>query len=100
MIRIGTVTDTMEAKAEDSAERRERLSRLLDDLTEDELQTVETFVEFVHEHGGPLLRKLMSAPLDDEPVSDEEEEAVREAWEAVEEGDVYTLEEVRKELEG
>lgn len=67
-------------------------------MHEGELETVETFAEFVHERGDPLLRRLMNAPWDDEPVTPEEEEAVREAWEAVKAGDVYTMEEVKKEL--
>jgi hypothetical protein len=88
----------MDAKAKDVASRRERLHRLVDDMHEGELEMVETFVDFVHERGDPLLRKLMNAPYDDEPVTPEEEEAVREAWEAVEAGDVYTMEEVKRDL--
>jgi hypothetical protein len=71
---------------------------MVDEMHEGELETVETFAEFVHERGDPLLRRLMNAPWDDEPVTPEEEEAVREAWEAVKAGDVYTMEEVKKEL--
>ena len=41
----------MEAKTKDLAHRRERLHRLVDDMNEGELDTVETFVEFVHERG-------------------------------------------------
>ena len=91
-----TVTDTMEAKAKDA--RRERLHRLVDDMHEGELETIEAFVDFVHERGDPLLRKLMNAPYDDEPVTPEEEEAVREALEDVAAGRVQTLDEVMKEL--
>jgi hypothetical protein len=88
----------MEAKAREAEARRQRLHRMVDEMHEGELETVETFAEFVHERGDPLLRKLMNAPWDDEPVTPEEEEAVREAWEAVKAGDVYTMEEVKKEL--
>jgi len=88
----------MEAKAKEVANRRERLHRLVDDLHEGELDTVETFIEFVHERGDPVLRALLNAPEDDEPVTPDEEEAIREAWEAVRTGDVYTMEEVKKEL--
>ena len=73
----------MEAKVKDAASRRERLHRLVDDMHERELETVETFVAFVHEHGDPVLRALMNAPEDDEPIMPEEEEAVREALEDV-----------------
>lgn len=88
----------MEAKAKDATSRRERLHRLVDDLHETELETVETFVDFVHGRGDPLLRKLMNAPWDDEPVTPEEEEAVQEAYEDIDAGRVQTLEEVEKEL--
>lgn len=93
-----TVTDTMEAKAKDLESRRARLHRLVDDMHEGELETVETFVDFVHERGDPLLRKLMNAPYDDESVTPDEEEAVREALEDVAAGRVQTLDEVMKEL--
>jgi hypothetical protein len=67
-------------------------------MHEGELETVETFVDFVHERGDALLRKLMNAPYDDEPVTAEEEEAVREALEDIAAGRVQTLDEVMKEL--
>lgn len=88
----------MEAGAEDASARRQRLHRLVDDMHEGELKTVELFIDFVHERGDPVLRRLMNAPVDDEPVTPEEQEAMREAWEAIEAGDVYTMEEVKKEL--
>jgi hypothetical protein len=88
----------MEAKAKDVTHRRQRLHRLVDDMHEGELETVETFVAFVHERGDALLRKLMNAPYDDEPVTPEEEDAVREALEDVAAGRVQTLDEVMKEL--
>ncbi len=93
-----TVTDTMEARAKDVEIRRERVHRLVDEMHEGELETVETLVEFVHERGDPVRRKLLNAPYDDEPVTPDEEEAVREAWEAVKAGDVHTMEEVKREL--
>ncbi len=88
----------MEAKAKDAAGRRGRLHRLVENLHEGELETVETFVDFVHERGDPFLRKLMTAPWDDEPVTPEEEEAVRKAYEDIAAGRVHTLEEVKKEF--
>jgi hypothetical protein len=86
----------MEAKAKDA--RRERLHRLVDDMHEGELETVETFIEFVHERGDPVLRALLNAPYDDEPVTDEERAAIQEGLDALEAGDVFTMEEVEKEL--
>ena len=67
-------------------------------MHEGELETVEVFIDFVHERGDPVLRALMNAPIDDEPVTDEERAAVQEGLDAIEAGDVYVLEEVEKEL--
>ena len=82
----------MEAKA------RERLYRLVDQIPEGEVHAAARYLEYLAEHGDPFIRKLMNAPIHDQPVTPEEEEAVREAWEAVKAGDVYTLEEVEKDL--
>lgn len=45
-----------------------------------------------------MLRALENAPEDDEPVTPEEEEAIREALEDIEARRVRSLEEVEKEL--
>ena len=82
----------MEAKA------RERLYRLVDQIPEGEVHAAERYLEYLAEHGDPFIRKLMNAPLDDEPVTEEEEAGVREAWEDYKAGRVQTLEEVEKEL--
>lgn len=54
--------------------------------------------EYLAEHGDPFMRKLMNAPFDDEPVTEEEEAGVREAWADYRAGRVQTLDEVEKEL--
>ena len=82
----------MEAKA------RERLYRLVDQIPEGEVHAAARYLEYLAEHGDPFIRKLMNAPLDDEPVTEEEEAGVREAWEDYKGGRVQTLEEVEKEL--
>lgn len=87
----------MEARAKDSEGARERLHRLVDRLPAGELHAAERFLEFVHEHGHPLARKLMQAPPDDEPVTEEEEAGVREAWEDYRAGRVSTFDELERE---
>ena len=89
----------MEAKTKDGMSERERLHRLVDSLPDGELYAAERFLEFVQEHGDPLLQKLMNAPEDDEPVTPEEAAAIQEGLDALEGGDVYTLEEVKQEFE-
>jgi hypothetical protein len=82
----------MEAKA------KERLYRLIDQIPEAEVHTAERFLEYLTTADDPVLRALMTAPEDDEPVTPEEEEAVREALEDIEAGRVHSLEEVKQEL--
>lgn len=41
---------------------------------------------------------IAKIPYDDEPWTEEDEEAVREAKDAIERGEVYTLDEVMREL--
>lgn len=84
--------DSMEAKA------RERLYRLVDLIPEREVHAAERYLEYLAEHGDPFIRRLMNAPLDDEPVTEEEEAGVREAWEDYKAGRVQTLDEVGEEL--
>ncbi len=81
------------------AKSRKRLYRLVDQIPEREVHAAERYLEYLAEHGDPFIRKLMSAPRDDERVTEEEEAGVREAWEDYKEGRVQTLEEAEKELE-
>jgi hypothetical protein len=82
----------MEAKA------KERLYRLVDRVPEDEIHTAERFLEYLASSDDPVMRALMNAPEDDEPVTPEEEEAVREALEDVAAGRMHSLEEVKREF--
>jgi len=88
----------MDAAATDATARRTRLHRLVDELHERELETMEMFVEFLRKRGDDFMRKLLDAPADDEEASDEEVAGVREAWNDYRAGRVQTLEEVKKEL--
>ena len=88
----------MEAKATDTATCRERLYGLVDRLPEREVHAAERYLEYLAEYGDPLIRVLISAPFDDEPVTEEEEAGVREAWEDYKAGRVYSLEEIKQEL--
>jgi hypothetical protein len=46
----------------------------------------------------PVLRALREAPIDDEPVTDEEQAAIEEGLDALELGDVISDEELRRRL--
>ncbi len=82
----------MEAKV------KERLYRLVEQIPEGEVRTAERFLEYLAAAHDPVLRALMNAPEDDEPITPEEEEAVREALEDVAAGRMHSLDEIRQEL--
>jgi hypothetical protein len=77
---------------------RDTLHRLLDELPESELAAAERFLHYLRTMADPVLRALLEAPLDDEPETDDERQAVQEAREELARGEVRTLEEVRREL--
>ena len=82
----------MEAKAKD------RLYRLVDRIPEGEVHAAERYLEYLAEHGDPLVRALMSAPEVDEPLSEEDRQALEDGRSALDTGDVVTDEELRAEL--
>lgn len=82
----------MEAKA------KERLYRLVDRIPPGEVHAAERYLEYLAELGDPFIRKLMNAPFDDEPVSEEDRADLEEGRRALAEGDVVTDEELCAEL--
>lgn len=60
---------------------KERLHRLVDELSEAEADDALRLI--ASRHANPLIRRLDSAPLEDEKISAEEETAVQEARDEV-----------------
>ena len=80
---------------------REKLHKLIDELPESELTMTECLLkDLVNGTRDPLLWKLMSAPWDDEPETEEERAAVQEAREQIAAGQVLSHEEVCRRLLG
>ena len=77
---------------------RDSLHRLIDELPESELAAAERFLHYLRAAADPVLRTLLEAPLDDEPETEEERQAVQEGREELARGEVRTLEAVRREL--
>jgi len=77
---------------------REELHELVDKLPDDELNAARRFLEYIRHHGDPFLKKLMEAPIDDEPVTEEEEALVAEAREELTRGETISHEEVKREF--
>ena len=74
---------------------KEALHRLVDAIPQDGLDEARRALEPLAD---PFLLALANAPIDDEPETEEERAAVAEAREASARGEVFTLEEVRREL--
>jgi hypothetical protein len=72
----------------------EELRAMIDDLDEDEAAL---WLQFMRT-GDPVLRSFLFAPPDDEPVTEEEREAINEGWQAYREGRVVSAEELRQRL--
>lgn len=79
---------------------RERLHWLVDQLKESEWPEVEEYLAVRAAGDDPVLRALLTAPEDDEPETDEEREAVREALEDIAAGRLIPHEQVRREVFG
>lgn len=80
-------------------ELRERIHRLVDRLPEEELPVARRVLEGLETLGDPVLRALAKAPETDEPLSQGDREALREAESDVRQGRVRPLEEYLSERE-
>ena len=78
---------------------KEELHRLVDELPESELPAAQRFLRYLNEMArDPVLRALMEAPIDDEPLTEGEAARIRLGEEAADRGDVVSDEELRREL--
>lgn len=78
---------------------REELHRIIDELPEwaldDAASKIKRIEELTHD---PVYQAFMTAPLDDEPLTPEEEAAIAEADEDIAEGRVQSWKKVQEEL--
>jgi hypothetical protein len=77
------------------ATTRERLHELLDELPEDRLADAETAITAL---ASPPYRPPSEAPEDDEPVTDEDLEAIREGREEYRHGETIAGDVIRREF--
>jgi len=74
---------------------------LVDDLPDDELAAAKRFLEFLRFRSKDPLRALLDeAPLDDEPVTEEDLAAIREGFAEKSRGEVVSQEEAERLLLG
>jgi hypothetical protein len=76
---------------------RERLHKLVDELSEQEAEAALVIVE--RRRDDPMLQALAAAPVDDEPTDAEEDASVEEALASYRRGEAVGSEELRSELE-
>ena len=77
---------------------KEELHGLIDELAERDLYTAKHFLAYLRNIRDPMMQKLVETPYDDEPLTEEDIAALDEAYEAIARGEVYTDEEVRRQL--
>ena len=74
---------------------REDVHKLVDTLPERELPAAKRYLQFLQSVGqSAALESMATAPWDDEPETDEEIEAVREAYEDVKRDDLVSDQEL------
>jgi hypothetical protein len=77
---------------------KEALHRLIDDLPEQDVPVAVRVLEALRATSDPVLRALLSAPLDDEPDTDDMDGGLSEARREAAEGKGISHDEVKREL--
>ncbi len=75
---------------------RTRLHELVDALPEGKIEAANKYLEALADEA--LLEAFRNAPIDDEPVTEEDLKAIEEAEEAIARGETQSLEEVMREF--
>lgn len=78
---------------------KEQLRQTVDELTEAEAADTLDYLARRRQPRDALGEFLDQAPLDDEPVSDEEERAVQLARDEIARGETISLEQLKRELQ-
>ena len=76
---------------------KDKLRQAVEDLSELEAEAALAYIAQRRERD-PVIEAFENAPLDDEPVTEEEERALEESREAYRRGETYTAEQIRQEL--
>ena len=79
-------------------EKRQALHTLVDELPEPELPAAKRFLEYLRQAADPLQAALDSAPVDDEPLTEDDRAAIREGFGDQARGETVSHEEVKRLL--
>jgi len=77
---------------------KEKLRRAIEELSEAEAQDALGFIVRRRGRRDALAELLEKAPVDDEPSTPEEEEGVGEAKAQIARGDVFSADEIKREI--
>ncbi len=88
----------MATKATAKPITRTALRKLIDQLPESELVAAHRYLCYLRDKGDTVLQAFLNAPLDDEPLTEEDIKAIEDGKEDIKAGRVYTLEQVKTEL--
>lgn len=70
---------------------RDALHRLIDELRPKDVRTAERVLQALNTSSDPLLAALRNAPVDDEPETDDEREAVERARKGIRNGNTFQI---------
>ena len=77
---------------------RSHLHQLGNQLPEEEIQAAEHCLKALCEHDDPVLRTLRSAPVDDEPLTEQERKEIEEAQRDLDAGHRVSDAQIRADL--
>ena len=77
---------------------RQDLHRLVDELPKGAFKSARNYLVYLRNMNDPLLKKLLEAPFDDEPLTEEDLAAVAEADQDFRAGRVVSHEEIKRGL--
>jgi hypothetical protein len=77
---------------------KEKLRHAVDELTEAEAADTLDYLARRREPRDKLGELLAAAPIDDEPTTPEEDEGAREAREQIARGEVFSAEQIKREI--
>ena len=76
---------------------RQEIKDLIDGLPVLELHAVKRFIQYIRDMDDPLLRIMAEAPWDDEPVTEEDLEAIEESNRDIAAGRVISHQDLKTE---
>ncbi len=83
---------------EDVETMRQELREIVDELPDEELLGVWSYLRYLMATKDPVVKSLLEAPLDDEPLTPEDEAAIEEGRRAAAEGNLISNEEMKRQL--